>query len=161
LVCTSKFPSTTPHPPPWWHHSQKNSPLSQESQNFRTPPSLILGTWKIFEKFLAGSLLHDPMKKYVKEYVKNMKECVENMKKYVENMKEYEEICRYIGFRTALIGSGTWKNSEVHRRPGKIPSSKFRSLPFYIGAGTGKNSSLYRPWDLEKYQILPSYTPSL
>ena len=39
-----------------------------------TLPPQILGTWKIFEKFPAESLLHDPMKKYVeniKEYVKN------------------------------------------------------------------------------------------
>ena len=43
------------------------------------------------------------MKKY--EYV--VKEYIGNMKEYVENMKEYEEICRYIGFRTAHIGSET------------------------------------------------------
>ena len=48
----------------------------------REPPPLlpiqIFGTWKIFEKFPAGGLLHDPMKEY------NMR----NMKKYVKNMKE-------------------------------------------------------------------------
>ena len=42
-----------------------------------------------------------------------MKKYVENMKKYVENMKEYEEVCRYTGFRTPHIGSGTWKNFEL------------------------------------------------
>ena len=55
------------------------------------------------------------MKKYVenmKEYVENMKEYVENMKD-VENMEVYEEIRRYIGFRTAHIGSRTWKNSDL------------------------------------------------
>ena len=48
-------------------------------QKFQTsplsPPPDFLGTWKIFEKFSAGSLLHDPMKEYVgnmEEYVKNM-----------------------------------------------------------------------------------------
>ena len=64
---------------------------------FEHPPFTpdFLGIWKIFEKFPAGSLLHDPMKEYIG-----------NMKKYVENLKEYEEICRYIGFRTIHIGSG-------------------------------------------------------
>ena len=42
----------------------------------------------MFEKFPAGSLLHDPMK----EYVENMKKYVKNMRKYVKNMKEYVEI---------------------------------------------------------------------
>ena len=54
-----------------------------------------LGTWEIFEKFPAGSLLHD----HVKEYVGNMKEYVRNMKKYTYEKYEgiyskYEEICR-------------------------------------------------------------------
>ena len=65
---------------------------------FREPPSPYpsdFRTWKIFEKFPAGSHLHDPMKKDVenmKEYVRNMKKYVgnvENMKEYVKNMKEY------------------------------------------------------------------------
>ena len=42
------------------------------------PTPQILGTWKIFEKFLTGGLLLDPMEEYVR-----------NMKAYVENMKEY------------------------------------------------------------------------
>ena len=55
------------------------------------------------------------MKEYVrnmKKYMKNMKEYVGNIKNYVENMKEYEEICRYIRFCTAHVGSETWTNSN-------------------------------------------------
>mgnify|MGYP000853264342 CR=1 FL=1 len=75
-----------------------------------------------------------------------MKEYVGNMKKYVENMKKYEGICRYTGFRTAHIGSGTSKNSELHVVWAlglvKIPT------PPFIGSGTWKNYELHpRPWD--------------
>ena len=77
----------------------------------------------------------------MKEYVKNMKkyvESVDNRKKYIGNMKEYEGICGYVGFRTAHIGSCTWKNSELHPRFWDL--EKFRlALPSY---------SL---WDLEKF----------
>ena len=51
-----------------------------------TTPLDFLGTWKIFEKFPAGSLLHDPMKEYVGNI---MNEFVKTMKKYVKNTKEY------------------------------------------------------------------------
>ena len=56
---------------------RENGPLSpggkiEISEHPRSPPPDFLGTWKIFEKFPAGSLLHDPMK----EYVRNMKEYV-------------------------------------------------------------------------------------
>ena len=82
---------------------RENGPLSPGVKwKFpNTPPlrPLILGTWKILEKFPAGSLSHDPMKEYVgnmKKYVKNMKKYVKNMKEYVGNMKEFEQICLFI-----------------------------------------------------------------
>ena len=88
----------------------------------------------------------------LRKYVEMMK----NMKEYVENMEEYEEVCRYIGFRTAHIGSGTWKNSELHPRfwnwekfRGALPSYSLWDLEekilisfLYMGLRTWKNSEL-------------------
>ena len=69
------------------------------------------------------------------------------MKEYVENMKEYEEICRYIGFGTALGLR-------------KIPSTTFLQS---LGLGKIPNSPpLNEPWDLEKFHArASSWAPGL
>ena len=50
---------------------------------------------------------HPPPPSMGQENLRKYVEMMKNMKEYVENMEEYEEVCRYIGFRTAHVGSGT------------------------------------------------------
>ena len=90
------------------------------------------------------------------ENVEDMKKYVGNTKKCVENMKEYEEICRYIGFDTAHIGSGTWKNSELslHIVSGTWNNSE---LSLHIVSGTWNNSDGFPSvWALGLEKILRS-----
>ena len=83
----------------------------------------------------------------MKEYVENIKKYVENvesMREYIGKIEKYienlEEIYRYIGFRTAHIGSGTWKNSDLF--PFMKAQELRKILCFTLGSGTWKNPEL-------------------
>ena len=87
-IQNSKIPNTTPLPPDdvtFGKMTLRESGPSSPGVKLKVSNTDFLGTWKIFEKFHAESLLHDPMK----ENVGNMKKYVGNMKKYVKNMKKY------------------------------------------------------------------------
>ena len=76
--------------------------------------------------------------KNIKEYVENMKKYEGNMTKYVENMKNTKKIGRnmkkYVeNMKIAFIFSSLYRRLDL---------KQFRSLPYYIGAETWKNSDL-------------------
>ena len=81
---------------------------------------------------------------------RNLSEIWRNMSKMWKNMKKY---VRYIGFRTAHIGSGTRKISELQLKLWDFEKFwasphigyKFRSLPFHVGTGTWKNHFYFFP----------------
>ena len=96
-----------------------------------------------------------------------MKEHEEMCKKYegTYTYGKYVGICRYIGFCTAHLGCGTWKNADLIPLYGpwdlekfRAPLScslwdleEFRSLPLYIGTGTNESVSLSTMWrDIKK-----------